>query len=472
MFPKKSYIVLFGDIMLDHRIEGNCHKIANEAPIPVVHMTHETYQLGGCGNVLSNLVALGAKQVFLFSRIGNDAHATTLTGLLPASTQPHLLVDPHLPTITKHRVYSNRSLLCRYDEEKVCPLSVEQEETILQQFSELLQTQPITSVICSDYNKGFLTSNLCQQIISRCNQVGIPTIVDPKGDINKYRHCTVLKPNRSETLALLGLDLSTLSYLEAHQQIHEKMDCQLSVITLSGDGISGYQDSIHHHVWEETKEIIDVTGAGDVVCSVLGILYPCNKNLKLHLQIANHLASLSVGHLGSYTITSKDLIHTLQFLQSSKQIDLDRLPTFFKNRIVFTNGCFDILHSAHMALFRFCKELGDIVIVGINSDESIQRLKGPTRPICKLEDRIAMLEAIQYIDFIIPFEEDTPLRLLERIRPTYLVKGGDYTIDTIIGKEFAQEVVLFEYVPGKSTTQLIHQVQSILSLPEEESSLP
>ena len=450
-------VILLGDIMLDHVIQGTTYKIANEAPIPVINMYNETYHIGGCGNVLSNLFALGAKQVFLFSRIGNDIDGQHLHSLLPPNTINHMIVDNTFTTISKNRIYSDQTLVCRYDHEIISSIHSEQEQSIIHTFQDVIRNQTISSVIFSDYNKGFLTKHLCQEIISLCNRHHIPTIVDPKIDYTKYIGCTVIKPNRNETRKIFNLDLDTISLEEAHTQIHTLVDCNLSVITLSGNGMSSWNKKNHNHVQENPKEIIDVTGAGDIVCSVLGLYYPFIKDIHFLLQIANHLASISVSHLGVYTITDNDLLHTYQFIHNTKVIDVHYLPKIHST--VFTNGCFDILHSAHIALFKYCKSLGSVVIVGLNSDDSIKRLKGPSRPIHSLQERINILNAIEYIDFIIPFEDDTPIELIKHIQPDFLVKGGDYTIETVIGKEYAKQVSIFNFINGFSTTTIIHKIK-------------
>jgi len=455
-------IILLGDIMLDHNIQGTSAKIANEAPIPVIHDVKENYRIGGCGNVLNNLLALGTKTVFLFSKVGADVHGEQLLSLLPNQTVNYVTVDPDSITTTKHRVYSDKKLMCRYDTERYTETTHKQEAVILGNIATLLETQQITSVVFSDYKKGFLTKSLCQCVIALCCQKGVPTIVDPKH--NYYESCTVIKPNRMELQHIFGIDLKALSSIEeGHRLLHEKLGCTASVITLSEDGISAYSKKEHHRYKEDVKEIIDVTGAGDVVCSVLGAYYPFIKDMDLLIKIASHLASISISHIGVYTITPHDLLHTYRAIHHSKQL---LMPQMLRrgiascgSPIVFTNGCFDILHSAHLELFQFCKKLGGIVVVGLNSDDSIRRLKGPTRPIFNLADRIKLLEALEYIDFIIPFEEDTPLELLKQIRPRYLVKGGDYTKETIVGGEYAEEVVLFSYVAGKSTTNTIQTIR-------------
>ena len=460
-------IILLGDIMLDHNIQGTSRRIANEAPIPVINCVKESYSIGGCGNVLANLFGLGAKTVFLFSSIGEDKHGTQLLSLLPSDTVNYITVDPNTITTTKHRIYSDKKLMCRYDNESYKETTLAQEDNMLENITKILETQSITSVVFSDYKKGFLTKSLCQRVIALCNQKSVPTIVDPKQ--NHYTNCTVIKPNRMETKNIFGIELTTME--EGHRLLHEKTGCTTSVITLSEDGISAYSTAVNdgslHYYKEEVKEIIDVTGAGDVVCSVLGVYYPFIKDIDLLIKIASHLASISISHIGVYTITQHDLLQTYRTIHHTKQIQLRHpLPHLLEslrsvNPIVFTNGCFDILHSAHLELFKFCKKIGGIVVVGLNSDNSIRRLKGPTRPIFTLEDRIKMLEALEYIDFIIPFEEDTPLELLKVLKPHYLVKGGDYTKESIIGKEYANEVLLFNYIDGKSTTNTIATIHSM-----------
>ena len=454
----KSNVILLGDIMLDHNIQGTSTKIANEAPIPVIHSNNEVYQIGGCGNVLANLIALGCQKVFLFSKIGKDLHGDTLIQQLPSNVEHFLTIDSLSTTTTKHRIYSDKKLMCRYDNELYRETTIEQEDLIINQITTLLTSHNISSVLFSDYNKGFLTETLCQRVITLCNRHSIPSIVDPKQNYRKYLHCTVIKPNRMETKHIFNIDLRILPLEVGHQQLHDLVHCKTSIITLSEDGISAYSNQILSTYREEVKEIIDVTGAGDIVCSVLGYYYPFIKDISLLIRIASHLASISISHLGVYTITPYDLIQTYRTIYGTKQISISSLPQL-PERVIFTNGCFDLLHSAHVELFKFCKKLGGIVIVGLNSDASIKRLKGESRPIYSLKDRITILEALEYIDFIIPFEEDTPFELIRAIQPHYLVKGGDYTSDSIIGREYAKEIVIFNYIHGKSTTSTIQRVQ-------------
>lgn len=454
----KPNVVIFGDIMLDHNLQGYCYKIANEGPIPVINIKNEQLGIGGCGNVLLNVSGLGAKNIFLFSRIGVDKNGKKILKLLPSNTTEFLIKDTSFSTITKSRIYSDNKIVARYDKETIIEISSEQEEIVINNFKHVISNNNISSVILSDYNKGFITKSLCQTIIGLCNTNNIPTIVDPKIDYTKYIGCTIIKPNKAETKSIFNMDLNTLSYEEYHKSLHNLLSCKLSIVTLSGDGISASSNNIHYRAFASTKDIIDVTGAGDVVCAVLGTYYPYIKDIQLLINIANHLASISVCHLGVYTINNNDLINTYKYIHKTKEITIDNFIKLELSDIVFTNGCFDILHSAHIELLKFCRSLGKTVIVGLNSDCSIKSLKGSTRPINSINERIKMLNAIDYVDFIIVFEEDTPLNLIRDIKPDFLVKGGDYVIEKIVGREFAKNTVLFNYIDGLSTTNIIKRI--------------
>jgi len=444
------YIVL-GDIMLDHNIQGTSTKIANEAPIPVILSNSESYRIGGCGNVAMNMLALGAKKIHLFSKVGNCSNQKILRNLLPYQIEKHFTISYISPTTTKHRVYSNKKLMCRYDDEFYTETNCQDENHIVSSVKDILETTVIEAVVFSDYNKGYLTELLCQRVIQICNEYNVCTIVDPKVNYKKYMNCTIIKPNRNELKQIFNIDLKKLSLYDAHRQLHELIHCTISVITLAEKGISAYANGQHYTYQEDVKEVIDVTGAGDIVCSVLAL----HRTLDMDtvLRYASYYASVSINHIGAYVITPTD-IQILYTSAISKQIST-------KNKIVFTNGCFDILHVAHIQLFEFCHSLGSTVIVGLNTDASIKRLKGPTRPINSLEDRIKMLQSISYITKIVPFDEDTPIKLLEYIKPHYLVKGGDYTKESVIGREHAGEVIIFNYIDGKSTTNLIKHCKSI-----------
>lgn len=455
---KKPTVVVLGDMMLDHSIYGTSHKIANEGPIPVVHYQRESYHLGGCGNVTQNLLALGCEHVIVFSRTGKDDAARTIQSVFHHlhGTVDYMLIDPLFTTIVKHRVYSDQKLVCRYDEESPRPLTESQENYIIEQLKYVFSVHFIDSVIFSDYNKGFLTPRLCQLVISMCKKKNIPVIVDPKQSTQKYIGCTVIKPNRHETMHLVGVD-PEVDLEGAHRALHAATQCENSIITLAEKGISGYGKNSIYRYSNDVCEVIDVTGAGDIVTAVFGAYYSFLDTSTL-LRLASYLATLSVQHIGVYTIQPFDLVRSYRSLHRTKCVPLEWLvPALHGKTVLFTNGCFDLLHAAHMKLFQFCRSKGEqvVIVVGVNSDASIRRLKGPTRPVYSLTDRITLLEGIDAIDFIVPFEEDTPLTLIRELHPTYLVKGGDYHIEDIIGREYAKEVILYPYQEGTSTTTTI-----------------
>lgn len=442
-------IILLGDIILDHTIAGISTKIANEAKhsVPVITSTTEKYNLGGCGNVLANLSALSSK-VFIFGRIGTD-RLEQINQMLP-DCENHIMVDPDYITTTKHRVYNDSKLICRYDNEQYKETSTSECNAILLKIFNIINTHKITSIVLSDYNNGFLTEELCHRVIDLSYKHNISTIIDPRHNYKKYIGCTIIKPNRLELKNIFNIDLDTVSLLQAHKQLHDMIGCKISIITLSNKGISAYKDNKIYSYCEDVTDVIDVLGAGDIVCSIISAYHYLD--IQTLLYYTTYFASISVKHVGVYVITPKDM----EQLFLHKQI-----ASSSSNTIVFTNGCFDILHSAHIELFAFCRSLGSTIIVGINSDASIKRLKGSTRPVNCLEDRIKMLKAISYIDIIIPFEEDTPEELIKSIRPDYLVKGGDYTLETVTGKEYAKEVIIFDYIHGKSTTNIIKHCKDL-----------
>ena len=445
--------------MLDHNVFVEAEKLANEAPIPVFRLQKEEFALGGCGNVVKNLHGLGCGSLHLFSAIGDDEAGrricAALVKELGAGLVSHLRVLDGYGTTVKRRYFCDNKIVFRCDTEVgglaiVAPSFAEEVEAIL-------KTKSIDCIILSDYNKGVLTAQVCQDIIRLGNLYGVFTCVDPKQDYTKYKGCSLIKPNRKEACALLQLDAKT-PLIDLHKRMFELIGPKYSVITLGEHGITLYDGSsmIHERPAAPARKIIDVTGAGDIVCAIMGyfLCSPAALPSKI-LQLATRIATKSVEFPGTYTLTRGDL------LLSSKVVEFTDLRSLKAgSRIVFTNGCFDLLHSGHIRLFKFCKELGGDVVLGLNSDDSIRRLKGSTRPVNSLQTRLDVLEAIQYIDWIVVFEEDTPLRVLEELRPDVLVKGGDYTVETIVGKEFAGEVCICSFMEGVSSTATIKKIKA------------
>lgn len=461
---RRPKIIVFGDIMLDVQIHGSIDKIANEAPIPVLHSHTTKMELGGCGNVLMNLESIGCDQLFLFSMIGLDEYGNNIHNTLQKYPviAAKLYRDESYTTTVKTRGFSNKKIIFRYDIEKKTALLDAHVASIEAKLRIILKEDTIDSIILSDYNKGFLTKKLCQMIISVAKENGIPTFVDPKVDYTKFIGCSVFKPNIKEMKDIFNITYSFEKLKEIHLLIKERVQCKETLITLSEQGITFLTDSgdlIHERT--APTEVNDVTGAGDVVLAVMAYFYGVIDNTEL-IRLATWAGTHSVKHTGTYILQRSDILESYKAINANKYISVDSLK-YLKNPIVFTNGCFDIVHEGHLALFRFCrsiKKAGGYVVVALNSDESIKGLKGPSRPINNLQARIGLLNEIESIDWIVSFSEDTPYTILEQIHPDTIVKGGDYTSDSVIGKEFCNEVRIFKTMEGKSTTNIIEKIFS------------
>lgn len=462
---RKPRIIVCGDIMIDHSITVKIEKIANEAPIPVYTMVSDEYNLGGCGNVLTNLHSLGCDTLHIFSAIGCDENGSILTRLVSSmDISNHMISVNTYNTTVKRRYFCDNKIMFRCDiENSSNEKGLLEPLNFYEEFEHILATEKIDCIILSDYSKGFLTFDRCQTIIKLANKYGVFTCVDPKDNPAKYAGCSLIKPNRSEAYKLFKMDRSA-PILDVHKEILKTIGCRYSVITMSENGITLYDGKRIYHEIPEIHKIIDVTGAGDVVCSMIAyFIWNSNIDVDTLLRITTGVATRSVEFPGTYTITQSD-IH-LNMLQRSKIIDHSQLARihdiYSDKKIAFTNGCFDLLHRGHIETFIFCKRKGDIVVVGVNSDDSIRRLKGPTRPIHPLATRLAVLSAVMYIDYIIVFDEDTPYNILRELRPYYLVKGADYRVENVIGREFAKEVLLCELVEGVSTTNTVRTLSAI-----------
>lgn len=460
---KPQKIIVFGDIMLDYTNIGSINKLANEAPIPVFLKESEQVSLGGCGNVLQNLNSLGCEKLYLFSMCGDDKDSIVLSNLLDELNIHHSIRKVQgKKTTTKHRFFSSNKLIFRYDNEEIYSLPSSFETSILDELSEILAIESIDCILFSDYNKGFLTNSLCESVISLANSKNIFTCVDPKNDYRKYKYCSLIKPNRNEVEKLFGIRFSLDNLEDVHTQIKDLVHCKNTVITLGDQGISGSFENNEYFYWKhDSKDVIDVTGAGDIVNSILSYYFNQIQQKSLCLQLASYLATVSVSHIGTYILQSSDILQGYKYISNTKVIEKEHLARI-KKPIVFTNGCFDIIHEGHISLFQYCKSIAKSdyeIVLGLNSDASIKRLKGSTRPINNLLTRVAVLNSIQYIDWIVIFEEDTPEILLKELCPDILVKGGDYTQETILGKEYCKEVKIFPFTHKISTTNIVQSIQ-------------
>jgi D-beta-D-heptose 7-phosphate kinase/D-beta-D-heptose 1-phosphate adenosyltransferase len=462
----KKNIIIFGDIMMDVNIHGKINRMANESPIPILVQENLRNILGGCGNVLMNLQSLGCEKLFIFSRVGNDSYGKEITHTLSQynEIEQHIYKDDSYTTVTNIRGFSQKKLMFRYDIENSVELLEGHIHHINHAIEAIIRNNKIDAIIFSDYNRGFLVEKNTQHIIQLANIYNVSTFVDTKSDYKKYIGCTMIKPNMKELLDVFGLRFSFSNLDNIHRSIKESVQCKETLITLSEHGMT-YSTENNHIINEKANksDVIDVTGAGDVVLSIISYCYNSISKEEI-LKLATHMGTLSVQHAGVYVMKPYDILKAHRILNRNKVITIEKVK-YITTPIVFTNGCFDILHEGHMALLQFCNSIkphGGEVLVAINSDESVRKLKGPTRPINDERARIAILNNIESVDWILVFKEDTPHEILEQIRPHTLVKGGDYTVEQLPGREFCENVKIFTYIDGKSTTAIVHKINTAI----------
>jgi len=462
-------ILVLGDLMIDHYLWGSCERISPEAPVQVVDIAKETTVLGGAGNVINNLKALGAN-VSVSSVIGDDENGVELKNMLHAIDVDtgNIITQTGRATSKKSRIIAVSQQVLRYDKESKEDITTTSEDAILNTLEKSIASFAI--VILSDYGKGVLTESLCQKVIGLAKEHGIKVLVDPKGsDFAKYRGAYLLTPNKKEAMLATGIDIvDDISLEKALLQLKSTCELDLSLITLSEDGIATYDTQLRKFP-TVAKEVFDVTGAGDTVIASIAFALSANKKIDEVAKFANLAAGVVVGKIGSATVSIAEIEEYEASLHKSSSDahiktfeEIDTLVKQYKQKgkkVVFTNGCFDILHVGHVKYLQVAKSFGDILIVGLNSDASVARLKGPSRPVNIAEDRAYLLAALEAVDFVVPFEEDTPYELIKMLSPDVLVKGGDYEGKEVVGTEFASELKLVDFVDGKSTTKTIEKIQ-------------
>lgn len=466
-------ILVIGDVMLDRSIWGDVDRISPEAPVPVLRSVRTTSAPGGAANVAMNLVGLGVK-VAQSGFWGDDADMHELRGLLTGAgvDTAGMLLSTH-STISKTRVVSRNQQLLRIDVEQVDPHAEADHQALL---SRCLQQLPAChAVILSDYAKGVLSPGLCQAVIDAARRAKIPVLVDPKGrDFEKYAGATTICPNLQELSLVTGIDRRNLpSLLDAAQQLVAQLNIDYMTVTMSEKGIRILYRDASFHSPTRAREVYDVTGAGDTVIATLAASLAGGLGPEAAVNLANIAAGIVVAKSGTAPIAGHELI--AQFTASSQMRGPDKILNLQQllvriaewrasgDRIVFTNGCFDILHVGHITLLEQCREFGDKVIVGLNSDQSVKGLKGPSRPVVGEKERARVLAALGATDAVIVFDEPTPLELIRSLRPDVLVKGGDYTAANIVGADdvttWGGRVEIVPTVSGASTTSTIQKMQ-------------
>ena len=463
-------ILVIGDLMIDKYLWGECTRVSPEAPVQIINVKRETKVLGGAGNVAHNLVRLGAN-VEVLSIIGGCDISNELRKLFKDINlnTDYLIEQKDRITSKKTRIVSAQQQVIRYDIESNEDINQISEKKLIDIYKSAISKFEL--VIISDYGKGVITNYIAQEVIKVANSYGIKVIVDPKGsDYSKYTYAYLLTPNKKEASEATGINISDKKSLK-DALIYLKDFCKLhtSLITLSEDGIAIFDDQFRSHP-TVAREVFDVTGAGDTVIAALGYALAAKEDIDSAVVLANLAAGVVVGKIGSATTSFEEIIKYESLLNNSdceesvlsleKFIEILKILRKSEKKIVFTNGCFDILHMGHVKYLEKAKKLGDILIVGVNSDNSVKRLKGKNRPINPLNDRCCVISSLKSVDFVIPFEEDTPIELITAIVPDILVKGGDYKEKRVVGEEIAKELVLIDFIEGRSTSNTIIKIQT------------
>lgn len=469
-FPSRR-VLCVGDVMVDHSTYGEVKRISPEAPVPVVRITRETSELGGAGNVVRNLASLGASCAFV-AAIGDDRAGQEVSNLLARlPVEPYLRVSRQRETTIKNRFFSlDGHHLLRADRETRLPLAPTDAADVMRAVtSELLRAE---AVILSDYGKGVLSGDIAQAVITAAKAQRKPVIVDPKGtDYGRYTGAAVLTPNRAELAEATGLPVDTTENLvTAARGLCRDVGVGAVLVTRSGEGMTLVTaDGAVHHQPAETREVADVTGAGDTVIATLALALACNAPLPVAMRLANIAAGVVVGRHGTAVVTVQDIMTAMRQagLASVEHKVVDRAEAVarvmaWRNaglKIGFTNGCFDLLHPGHVSLLRQARGACDRLVVALNSDASVKRLKGESRPVQTEAARAAVMASLASADLVTIFDEDTPLALIEALRPDVLVKGADYSRQAVVGGDLVESyggrVVLADLVPSFSTTATI-----------------
>lgn len=466
---EQAQVLVIGDIMLDRYWHGATGRVSPEAPVPVVQVQQTEDRPGGAANVALNIAALGGG-VSLLGLVGDDEAALALEQRLQAARVHCGLarVATH-PTITKLRVISRHQQLLRMDFEQ--PFSA-QDSAVLAGHAEPLLGH-VAVVVLSDYNKGALLD--APRLIAAARAAGKPVLVDPKGhDFSRYRGATLLTPNLHEFEVVAGRCADEAALVQKGQQLMRELDLQALLVTRGEHGMTLLQrdQPQEWHLPAQAREVFDVTGAGDTVIATLAAALAAGMPLSDAVALANIAAGIVVGKLGTATVSGPELRRAVQgthgagrgvMTEAQLQMALDDARSHGE-KIVFTNGCFDLLHPGHVAYLEEARKLGDRLVVAVNADDSVKRLKGEGRPVQPVESRMAVLAGLEAVDWVVPFADDTPERLLALLKPDVLVKGGDYTPAQVVGAPIVQAyggcVRVLSFVDNCSTTSIVERILS------------
>lgn len=472
----KPGVAVIGDLILDHYVFGNVSRISPEAPIPVLHVSREEDRLGGAANVAANILSMGGNAA-LVGVIGDDEPGSRFKALAAATRGLSLyeVSSKRRPTVLKTRMVSQNQQMLRVDRESSGVLGAHELESVIHLAQAALKG--VGAVVLSDYSKGVITPESAQAVIKAARTAKIPVIVDPKGrDYSRYRGASAITPNRSEAEAATGMDCATLEGVErAGRKLAGDLGLEAAVITLSAQGVAVVPARGEmQHFGAQARGVYDVTGAGDTFIATFAVALASGADFNTAARLANYAGGLKVARFGAVAISREELRRAVigaheGFDHAGKVLSATELASALQvhrkrgEKIVFTNGCFDLLHQGHATYLNFCRGQGDIVVIGLNSDDSVRRLKGPTRPINDAESRARVLAALADVHYVTVFEPDTPEELIKQVQPDVLVKGEDWAGKTVAGAKFVEErggkVVFAPFVAGKSTSNMIEKAQ-------------
>ena len=478
----RQKVLLVGDLMLDRYLYGDAERISPESPVPVLRVVNREQRLGGAGSVAANLAAFGAARVALFGLLGTDDVASQVLSMMAdlGIDTTGIQQVAGRPTTCKTRVIGlaqqrHRQQLLRIDEEDCGQLPDGVLASLHKAILAAIAPGSFDVILVEDYNKGVVTPAFMQRLVAHARAASIPVLVDPAAidDYSRYRGATLITPNRAELLRAIGKRVEGLDAI-AKEACCLLSDLQLDyvVVTLDKQGALLVSRDAVEHAPSRPRDVYDNTGAGDAVLAMLGMAWPAGATPIEAVHLSNVAGGLEVEKFGATPIRWDEVVCDLmsQLRKAGhKIVDEQRLDILLarhrmtNQKIVFTNGCFDLLHLGHVDLLRFCKENGDIVVVGINSDKSVQMNKGPSRPVLNEQERAHLLEAMEYVDYVVIFDGIDPHPLIEKVRPDILVKGQDYTGKWVCGREFVEsyggEVRLAPVRTGYSTTNTIRRIE-------------
>jgi D-beta-D-heptose 7-phosphate kinase / D-beta-D-heptose 1-phosphate adenosyltransferase len=463
--------------MLDRYVYGSVSRISPEAPIPVMRLNATREMLGGVGNGANNIAALGGSAVIV-ALVAADAAGTSIRRMIGATTRlsSSLLTTDSRPSICKTRLIAARQQVVRADEESELPLQPAEEAALLPCITG--QMERASAVLLSDYGKGVLSQKVISHAIALARLRGIPVFVDPKNaDFSVYRHATCITPNLKELALASNMPVATESeVIGAAHRVMEQAQASAILVTRSELGMLLVQaDGSHQSLPARAREVFDVSGAGDTVIAAMALAHASGMSLKQSMRVANAAAGVVVSKLGTATATLAEVLQELDDQEATEGNDIpglvnvehaEALISTWKERgltVGFTNGCFDLVHPGHVSLLKAARAQCSRLIVALNSDAGVRKLKGPARPINDLRRRAQVMAAMRYVDCVVSFDSDTPLELIKRLNPDVLVKGGDYKLDEVVGASEVRarggRVYLAQLVSGQSTTDTLKRAR-------------